>query len=98
MTSLSRLKDLRLELTRFMMAYRFGLNEMLTKVRILQEEFAVAHDYNPIEHVSSRIKTPESIVRKAMRRRCPLTTDDLRARMFDIAGIRIVCKIGRAHV
>ncbi|WEL95280.1 hypothetical protein P1N98_12055, partial [Tsukamurella tyrosinosolvens] len=49
------------ELTRFLMEYQFAVKEVLTKVTILREEFLQLHRYNPIEHVTSRIKKPESI-------------------------------------
>lgn len=58
------LKTLKIELTRFMMAYKFALDEMTTKINILKDEFNYIHDYNPIEHVKSRIKSPESILKK----------------------------------
>ncbi len=50
----SNIKKLKVELTRFMMAYKFALEEVNTKINILQQEFQYMHDYNPIEHVKSR--------------------------------------------
>ena len=79
------------ELTHFMMVYKFGLAEIGTKITILAEELAHKGRGNPIEHVSPRLKTATSIATKARRINCPLTFDDLRARIRDIAGIRIVC-------
>ncbi len=79
------------ELTHFMMVYKFGLAEIETKIKILAEELAHKGRGNPIEHVSPRLKTPVSIAAKARRIECPLTFDDLRSRIRDIAGIRIVC-------
>ena len=87
-TALSTARD---ELTRFVMAYQFGMEEMLTKVNILKDEFHYVHDYNPIEHVSSRLKSPEGILTKALRKGCPLRVDAIREQIFDIAGIRITC-------
>ncbi|MGU3435701.1 GTP pyrophosphokinase [Actinomycetes bacterium M1A6_2h] len=85
------LRTLRDEFTRFTMSYRFGLDELLTKINILKEEFNHLHSYSPIEHVGSRIKTPDSIAAKAIRKNIPLNFESLRAQMFDIAGIRITC-------
>jgi len=79
------------ELTQFMMVYKFGLAEIRTKIDILAEELAHRGSGNPIEHVTPRLKTPASITAKARRIGCPLTFDDLRGRIRDIAGIRIVC-------
>ena len=79
------------ELTHFMLVYKFGLAEIGTKINILAEELAHRGRGNPIEHVSPRLKTPDSIEAKARRIGCPLTLDELRARIRDIAGIRVVC-------
>ncbi|MET0197215.1 MAG: GTP pyrophosphokinase family protein [Rhodococcus fascians] len=82
---------LRNDFTRFMMGYKFGIDELMTKINILKEEFTHIHRYSPIEHVGSRLKTPESIITKARRKNCPLTLDDIRSNIVDIAGIRITC-------
>ena len=74
-----------------MMTYRFGITQLLTKVNILKDEFTHINLYSPIEHVTSRLKTPESIIRKANRIGCPLTLDDVREQILDIAGVRITC-------
>ncbi|CAM5439892.1 RelA/SpoT domain-containing protein OS=Lysinibacillus sphaericus OX=1421 GN=LS41612_07565 PE=4 SV=1 [Lysinibacillus sphaericus] len=58
------IKTLQTELTRFFLAYKFALNEVETKINILQEEFKLMHEYNPIEHVSTRVKSPKSILLK----------------------------------
>lgn len=79
------------DLARFLMSYKFGLDEILTKINILREEFTLTHDYNPIEHVKSRVKTPESIAEKARRKGCDTTLDCLRDHVLDIAGIRVTC-------
>lgn len=88
---LKDLKDLRIELTRFMMAYKFALDEMNTKIKILKDEFNYIHDYNPIEHVKSRIKSPESICKKIIRKGCDFSLDSIKKNIRDIAGIRITC-------
>lgn len=79
------------ELARFLMVYKFGIDEMMTKINILRDEFTYAHDYNPIEHVKSRLKTPESILAKAARKGVEPSLDGIRANVRDIAGIRISC-------
>jgi GTP pyrophosphokinase len=78
-------------MTEFLLVYKFGLAEMNTKVTILAEELAHRGRGNPIEHVLPRLKTPTSITAKARRIGCSLAFDDLKARIRDIAGIRIVC-------
>lgn len=91
---LDTLNDLRLlreQFTRFMMQYKFGIDEVATKIAILQEEFAHLHSYNPIEHVQTRLKSPESIVEKVVRRGCGPTFEEIAAEITDIAGIRVTC-------
>lgn len=85
------LVQLRHDFTRFMMSYKFGIDELITKINILKQEFTHIHRYSPIEHVSSRLKTPESIVDKAQRKKCALTLDAIRENIFDVAGVRITC-------
>ncbi|BCJ39405.1 GTP pyrophosphokinase [Actinoplanes ianthinogenes] len=79
------------ELNKFLMVYKFGLAEIETKINILAEELAHRGRGNPIEHVTPRLKSLGSITAKARRLNCPLHVDDLRTRIRDIAGIRIVC-------
>src|SRR5690606_27671864 len=66
-----------------------------TKISILQDEFTHVHDYNPIEHVSSRVKTFDSIVAKAQRKGVALDLESLREEILDIAGLRLTCSFTR---
>ncbi|MGJ9459207.1 GTP pyrophosphokinase [Oceanobacillus sp. CF4.6] len=85
------LKLVRNELTRFMVTYKFGLDEMNTKLNILKEEFQYIHKYNPIEHLKSRIKSPESILKKMARKNLEVSMDSIKHNIKDIVGIRVVC-------
>ncbi|TVR68601.1 MAG: GTP pyrophosphokinase family protein [Spirochaetaceae bacterium] len=78
-------------LDRFMLRYELALQEIGARIEILRREFASVHEYNPIEHVSQRRKTPESIIRKAHRRGCELSLDSIGTNIRDIAGIRVTC-------
>ena len=89
--SSAALRAMRDEFQRFLMEYRFGLAEVDTKIAILREEFQEMHDYNPIEHVSSRVKTPDSLVDKVHRKGIDTDFDSIRAAITDIAGIRVTC-------
>nr|WP_246187982.1 GTP pyrophosphokinase family protein [Paenibacillus tengchongensis] len=90
---LEQLKQFKYELTRFMMIYKFALEEMETKIEILKEEFQSLHDYSPIEHTKSRLKSPESIINKMLRKNKnkEFSLDAVRACVKDIAGLRITC-------
>ena len=62
------LRTLRQDFTRFMMRHRFGMEEVVTKLTILRDEFALMHETNPIEHIASRLKTPDSLAEKMKRK------------------------------
>lgn len=71
--------------------YNSALKEVRTKVEILNDEFQQVHQYNPIEYIKSRIKTPESIVKKLKRYGYESSIDNMVSYVNDIADIRIVC-------
>jgi putative GTP pyrophosphokinase len=79
------------EIAEFLMVYKFALDELETKVDILREETTFRTGSSPIEHVGSRLKSFDSILSKAQRRGIALTPPSLRANLFDIAGVRLVC-------
>lgn len=85
------LHHIREQFTRFMMEYKFGIDEVATKISILQEEFAHLHSYSPIEHVLTRLKSPESIMEKVVRRGCGPTFEEICEGITDIAGVRVTC-------
>ncbi|WP_026582283.1 GTP pyrophosphokinase [Bacillus sp. J33] len=85
------IKELRTDLMRFMMSYKFALEEINTKINILKEEFQYVHDYNPIEHVKSRLKSPESILKKLERKGLSFSLESIKGNIRDIAGVRITC-------
>lgn len=76
---------------RFMLGYKFGLDEIMTKVNILREELSFGPGENPIEHVSARLKSPESLLRKTQRLGIENTLDGWAEHVPDLAGVRIVC-------
>jgi putative GTP pyrophosphokinase len=73
----------------YMVVYKFPLDEMNTKLRILNEEFQLIHDHNPIEHLKTRIKEPQSIMEKL--KGYEPTIEHAREHIQDIAGIRVTC-------
>ncbi len=74
-----------------MLLYNSALKEMSTKVEILNDEFQHVHQYNPIEYVKTRIKTPDSILAKLKRYGYEPTNENMWDYCNDVAGIRIVC-------
>lgn len=71
--------------------YNSALKQIETKLEILNNEFQHVHRYNPIEHIKSRIKTSESIVKKLKRHGYESTIQNMVQYVNDIAGIRVIC-------
>lgn len=74
-----------------LLLYNAALKEINTKIDILSDEFKTTHRYNPIEHVISRIKSPESIAKKLRHSQRELTVENIVKYVNDIAGVRIIC-------
>ena len=71
--------------------YTAALKEVGTKLEVLNDEFVHVHQYNPIEHIKTRIKTPESIVRKLKRQNHETSIENMVTHVNDIAGVRVIC-------
>ena len=74
-----------------MFLYNSALKEVETKLEILNDEFQHVHQYNPIEHIKTRIKTPESIVKKLKRYGYESSVENMIKYINDIAGVRLIC-------
>ena len=74
-----------------MFLYTSALKEVGTKLEILNDEFQHVHSYNPIEHIKTRIKTPESIVKKLKRKGHETSIENMVKYVNDIAGVRLIC-------
>ncbi len=73
------------------LVYNAALKQVNTRLEILNDEFQHVHQYNPIEHIKSRIKTPESIVKKLKRHGYESTIENMVKYVNDIAGVRVIC-------
>ena len=71
--------------------YRCAMMEVETKFNVLNQEFSVQYDRNPIESIKSRIKEPRSILDKLIRNRLPLSIESLEENLSDVAGVRVIC-------
>ena len=71
--------------------YRCAVMEIETKFRVLDQEYSLEYDGNPIESIKSRIKSYDSIARKVRRKNIPMTMESLEENIRDIAGVRVVC-------
>ena len=79
------------EWNRALLLYDAVLKEISTKLEILNNEFKLAHQYNPIEHITSRIKSASSIARKIRIKGKELTVENILKYINDVAGVRIIC-------
>ena len=80
-----------LEYKRLTFVYTAALQQLEGKINTLSEEFKILHKYNPIEHISSRIKSKESITNKLIKKGLDFTYENLIKTINDIAGMRIIC-------
>lgn len=76
---------------RLMMEYRFAIMEVETRLKVLNEEFSREYKRNPIESIRSRLKSPESIYDKLRRKGYPITVENIREYLTDVAGLRVIC-------
>ena len=79
------------EWKRMQLIYSAALKEVNTKLEILNSEFQMAHRYNPIEHITARIKSPDSIAKKLRHQGRTVTVENIVRYINDVAGIRIIC-------
>ena len=71
--------------------YESAMGIMRTKLDVLQKEYSLAHGYNPIHTIESRLKKPLSIVNKLRRKNLEISIDAVRRNLKDVAGMRIIC-------
>ena len=74
-----------------MFLYTSALKEVGTKLEILNDEFQHVHQYNPIEHIKTRVKTAESIVKKLRKYGYEISIENMVKYVNDIAGVRLIC-------
>lgn len=71
--------------------YNCALMEVETKFKVLNEQYSIYYDRNPIESIHTRIKSQPSIVKKLQKKELPLSIENIENNIFDIAGVRVVC-------
>ncbi len=71
--------------------YKCAIMEVETKFKVLNEEFSLQYDRNPIETIKTRLKSPQSIYNKLKSRDLPITTQSIEENLSDIAGVRVIC-------
>ena len=76
---------------RLMAYYKCAIMEVETKFKVLNQEFSLEYDRNPIETIKTRLKSPDSIVKKLAKKDVPLTVESIEKNLNDISGVRVIC-------
>lgn len=71
--------------------YNSAIKEIKTKLEILDDEFQVKYDHNPIHHMEYRLKSPKSILEKLQKKNLQVSTASIKENLTDIAGVRVIC-------
>ena len=71
--------------------YNSAIKEIKTKLEILDDEFQVKYDHNPIHHMEYRLKSPKSILEKMQKKNLQVNTASIKENLTDIAGVRVIC-------
>ena len=86
-----RLKVTFADYRRLMTYYNCAIMEVETKFKVLNSQFSMSREYNPIETIKTRLKSPESIMEKASRKSIPMNVEAIEQNLYDIAGVRVIC-------
>ena len=76
---------------RMMTYYTCAMMEIETKFRVLNQEFSMRYDRNPISGIHTRLKSVRSIAEKMTRRGVGPNLSDIQEQIHDIAGVRVIC-------
>lgn len=79
------------EARQLMAYYECAIMEIETKFKVLNKQFSLQQNYNPIESIKTRLKSPESIMGKLQRKNLSMNMETVEQEIYDIAGIRVVC-------
>lgn len=71
--------------------YDSAVKQLTVKLEVLNNEFNVLYARNPIHHIESRLKSPDSIIAKLIKKNLPVTIETAKKYLNDIAGVRVVC-------
>ncbi len=80
-----------IEFERLMAYYRCAMMEIETKFKVLDQEYSLQHDRNPINSIKTRLKRMPSIKEKLERKGIPFSVEAIEENLNDVAGIRIIC-------
>ena len=73
------------------MMYACAMKEVRTKFEVLNTEFKIRYQRNPIASISTRLKRTASILEKLGRHDLPFSLNSIAEHINDVAGIRVIC-------
>ena len=85
------MEELRREYYKVVGVYEAAIREINARLQTLDEEFSIKHQHNPIHHIETRVKSLSSIVKKLHDTGIPISMDNAKKNLHDIAGVRVVC-------
>lgn len=77
--------------TRLMSYYKCAMLEIETKFQVLNEEYSLTYNRNPISTIKTRLKSIDSIKGKLRKKELPLTVESIEQNLSDVAGVRVTC-------
>ena len=90
-TNVEELGERMMKFETLMAYYRCAMMEIETKLNVLNEEFSLRYDRNPINGIKTRLKSLFSIREKLEGKGCPLTVEAIEEKITDVAGVRVIC-------
>lgn len=80
-----------IEMQRLMTYYKCAMLEVETKFKVLDAQYSLRHDRNPINSIKTRLKSFNSIMEKLERKKLPFSLESIENNLHDIAGVRVIC-------
>lgn len=88
---ITRIQEEMENLKALMSCYQCAIFEVETKFRVLNEQFSLQHERNPIDSIRTRVKSPDSIREKMKRKKLPFNVSSIEKELNDVAGVRVIC-------
>ena len=88
---IEELQEIARPFVNLMMEFRCALMEIETKLNVLNSEFALTHNRNPIQTIKTRLKQPASILEKLNRKGLEVSIANMEEHLSDVAGVRVIC-------
>jgi putative GTP pyrophosphokinase len=86
-----RMLEVAVDYKELRMMYACAIKEVQTKFEVLDTEYSIRYQRNPISSIQSRLKSSTSVIEKMMRKSVPFSLENIEAHIQDMAGIRVIC-------